>query len=77
MILSDFFWICWSEQLARARQNSLWVEKTYQKYKKPERAINPEIRSQHWLNVQNKCKIIFCVRKAVQFVAKNQLIQKI
>lgn len=39
-----------------------------------ERALNPEIQNYYWLNVQNKCKINFCVRKADQLVAENQLV---
>lgn len=75
MILSDFSWICWSEQLARAGQNTLWIEKPCQKSKKnKERAINPEIQNYYWLNAQNKCKINFFFRKADQLVAEKQLI---
>lgn len=39
-----------------------------------ERALNPEIQNYYCLNVQNKCKINFCVRKADQLVAEKQLV---
>lgn len=71
MVLSDFSWICWSEQLARVDENTLQIEKPYQKSKKTERAINPEIGSHHWLNVQKKCKINFCIKKLINYLLKN------
>lgn len=39
--------------------------------------MNPEILSYYRLNVLNKCKINFHVRKADQLVAEKELIHKI